>query len=297
MSPASADSHTRLLPLILFLLVVSCRPSHAEVPWAEAIPWSFLDREPSMHVLADQFDDRSTGWQVGSLGISAAAVSGERSRLYLRWRYLSFSRGGTDVLTRWPGLSGDGVAAGWPGEDRGGGWSRPELGYLGRGRAPLAGDLDYGATIHLPFSRNDLYPFSARSISLRFAARKSVIETSDFRVSLRGGLLRNLGAAGEDLADAAFPPVRFWGVDLGRGWENGCIVGLDFASSASDNSSSRVLTARLTLPIGGEQELEMGISRELAAREDRLYATRLQLRISMPLVPSGDDEKADRAER
>ena len=210
-------------------------------------------------------------------------AQGAANRIYLRWRHLSFHTDGLGVLTRWSEVAptddaGDPVDAGWPGESSIAGWGRPEVGLLAPLHLPLVGESAFCGEVALPFARNDLYPFAARSSSLRLALRRT------FRLAPRlDGVLAhervlNMGAAGEDLTDEAFPEQGAWSGALAWRFADAGALRLTAREAGDDDRRLRVV---LDLPLGDRRVLSLGATRALGDDADRLFATRFTLALTI----------------
>jgi hypothetical protein len=289
MRPERSTGLRLLIPCLLMISVMMSGRVVARTLWVEQLPWRLMDEERSLNFLADSFTDPETQWQMDSLGLATVMEAGQTNKIYLRWRYLSFSRAGTYAFTRWPDQAAEGVAETFPGEDRSGGWGRPEVGYLGFMKLPGLGDTGYALSGFLPFAGNELFPFAARSITLQMGVIKTFNPVGDLRLGVRGGLQRNMSASGDEIADEAFQSTKFWGLGISENpWRN-LLLRLDYDVMENDGHASRLLTASLRAPLGEGQALEVGFTRDTAQGIDRYYSTRLFLRITVPLIP-GDDK-------
>lgn len=275
----------RLLITLLCTYLPSAAVSGGPGPWAEPLPWDSLDHDPGFRFEAQRFDDAASGWQADVLGLTSVVARGPRNRLYVRWRYLSLHTAGRPVFARWPGLAPDvdgGADPDWPGESAISGWGRPELGLLAPLGLPLLGESVFCGEAALPFARNDLYPYAARSASLRLALRRKIALSPGLALSLGVEQVMNMGAAGEDLSDEAFPSRGAWGGTLA--WRLGGDRRLALDGRATDDGASRRLGLTLTWPLGEDRRLDIGLLHSLADEEDRLYGTRLSVGVTVGLA-------------
>lgn len=264
----------------------------AAAPWAEPLPWEAVTGDASFTFDAQRFDDPDSDWQVDAFGVTSVMHQGDANRVYVRWRHLTFHTAGRSALVRWPETvppvdDGETPDLSWPGEHNISGWGRPELGLLAPLRLPLIGDSVFGGEVALPFARNALYPFAARSASVRLALRRA------FRLGerLTGALVcervLNMSAAGEDLADEAFPDLTVWGGSLA--WRPSRTVDLRLSVRDAGSGECRRLRLSLAVPWGEGRGVSLGLMRGLADAEDRLFATQVTVAVSIALDAPSDD--------
>ena len=285
------------LTLLLILCLLPAVVCGGQSPRAEPLPWEALERDPGFTFGVQRFDDPDSDWQVDAFTLTSVLAQGERNRLYLRWRYLTLHTDGYPVFARWPDLvpdTEDEVAEDWPGESAVSGWGRPEIGLLAPMALPLLGAGIFCGEAALPFARNDLYPFASRSASLRFALNRPISLGPELALGLRAERAVNLGAAGEELGDAAFASRMIWGGALV--WRpEGSGRRLELAGRVSGDALRR-LGLTIAWPLGEDRRLEFGLLHNFADAADRLYRTRLQLGFSVGLAGAdlGPDETGDR---
>jgi len=276
--------------LVLAALLPAAAPAAA--PWAEPLPWEAMTGDTGFTFDVQRFDDPESDWQVDAFGLTSVMSQGDVNRIYLRWRHLTFHTAGRSALARWPEAvppvaEGETPDLDWPGEDGVSGWGRPELGLLAPLRLPLIGDSLFGGEVALPFAPNALYPFAARSTSVRLALRRA------FRLGerLSGALVfeqvMNMGAAGEELADEAFPELTVWGGSLA--WRLAPAAELRFSARDAGAGECRRLRLTLDLPWGEGRGLTLGLMRGLADAEDRLFATHATVAVSIALDTASAD--------
>jgi hypothetical protein len=284
----------------LTLVICACLPAslRAAAPWAEPLPWDTLNTEPGFAFGFQRFDDTTSNWQVDAFTLMSVMRQGDVNRFYLRWRHLDFNTGGVPLFTRWPdvapSLEGDEEPdPDWPGETGIAGWGRPELGLLAPVDLPLLGASVFCGEVALPFASNDLYPFAARSVTVRFGLQRSIALHDDFTLALRGEQVLNGGAAGEDFSDEAFPAQTAWGAGLG--WRFSRDSQLRLEGRTTSDAASRRLRLTLQLPLGDDRRLAVGVMHSLADEADRLFETRISaaITIGMPGPPSSDPETQD----
>ncbi|MBC8424181.1 hypothetical protein H8E07_08670 [bacterium] len=277
-----------------FLTLATLLPAAvmAAAPWAEPLPWEAVTGDTGFTFDVQRFDDPDSGWQVDAFGMTSVMHQGEVNRVYVRWRHLDFHTAGRSALARWPEAvppvaDGETPDLSWPGEHSVAGWGRPELGLLAPLSLPLIGDSLFGGEVALPFARNALYPFAARSTSLRLALRRV------FRLGerLTGALVcervLNMSAAGEDLADEAFADLTVWGGSLA--WRPARSADLRLSARDAGPGECRRLRLSLTVPWGEGRGFTLGLMRGLADAEDRLFATQVTVAVSIALdTPSAD---------
>ncbi|MBU0743129.1 hypothetical protein KKG45_13370 [bacterium] len=278
----------------LIFLFTCCLPTAPRAaPWAEPLPWDALTDDAGFTFEAQRFDDPDSGWQVDALGMMSVVPHGAVNRVYLRWRHLNFNTGGHSVLARWPETvppygEGGQPDLGWPGETAIAGWGRPELGLLAPLRLPLLGASAFCGEVALPFARNALYPFAARSTSLRLALRRPLRLGDHLTCAVVCEQVMNMAAAGEDLAEAAFPSLTAWGGSLEWSFARAGVLRL--SARDAGGGASRRLRLTLNLPLGDRRSLALGVMRGLGDAEDRLFATRftVAMSIGMAAPPVGE---------
>jgi len=287
----------------VFCLVITlclCIPASLEAaaPWAEPLPWDALDTDPGFAFGFQRFDDTTSNWQVDAFTLMSVVRQGTANRLYLRWRHLDFNTGGLPLFTRWPdvapSLEGDEEPdPDWPGETGIAGWGRPELGLLAPVNLPLLGASVFCGEVALPFASNDLYPFAARSVTLRIGLQRPIVLRDDFTLALRGEQVLNASAAGEDFAEEAFPAQTVWGAGLDWRFSMDSILRLE--GRTTSDAESRRLRLTLQLPLGDYRRLAVGVMHSLADEADRLFETRISasVTIGMPGPPNLDPETLD----
>ncbi len=275
-------------------------PHHLEAaaPWAEPLPWEALDNDPGFTFGFQRFDDTASDWQVDAFTLMSVMPQGASNRFYLRWRHLNVHTADAPLFTRWPEaappLEEDEVAdSDWPGEKGIAGWGRPELGLLAPIELPLLGSSVFCGEVALPFARNDLYPYSSRSISLRFGLQRSVSLRENLILALRAERILNMEAAGEDLSGDAFPARTAWGGGLDWRFAAAGVLRLE-ARTTTDTEASR-LRLMLQLPLGKDRRLALGVMRSLADEADRLFETRFSamVTVAMPGLPNSDPVPED----
>lgn len=278
-------------PTLLFALLLPAAVLSGPAPWSEPLPWDALDTDPGFRCEVQRFDDPDSGWQVDAFALTTVMARGPRNRVYLRWRHLSMHTDGLSVFERWPDAAPDvdgGADPDWPGESAISCWGRPEVGLLAPVALPVVGESVFCGEAALPFARNDLYPFAARSIALRLALRRAVVLGDGLALSLQAEQVLNMGAAGEDLADDAFPARTALGAALA--WTaSGRRLVLD--GRATGDGSARRLGLTLTWPLGEDRHLHVGLLRSVADESDRLFATRLSVGVTIGLA--GEERPGD----
>ena len=286
--------------VLILLFVAMPRTAPAAAPWTEPLPWDALASEPGFTFDAQRFDDPDSGWQVDAFGLTTVVAQGAANRIYLRWRHLSFHTDGLGVMARWsevapPSEGDDAVDTDWPGESSIAGWGRPEIGLLAPMRLPLVGESVFCGEVALPFARNDLYPFAARSTSLRFALRRTFRLAPGLDGALAHERILNMGAAGEDLADEAFPEQGAWSGALACRFTDACALRLTVRDAGDEDRRLRLV---LDLPLGGRRILSLGATRALGDEEDRLFANRFTLALTIgKAAPPADDPDAAHEEK
>jgi len=284
----------------LIVAICICLPAslQAAASWAEPLPWDTLGTDPGFTFGFQRFDDTTSNWQVDAFTLMSVVRQGAANRFYLRWRHLDFNTGGVPLFTRWPdvapSLEGDEEPdPDWPGETGIAGWGRPELGLLAPIELPLLGASVFCGEIALPFASNDLYPFAARSVTIRFGLQRSIALRENFTLALRGEQLLNTDAAGEDLSGEAFPAQTAWGAGLD--WRLSGERALRLEGLSTLDAESGRLRLTLQLPLGDDRRLAVGVMHSLADEADRLFETRISasVTIGMPGPPSSDSETQD----
>lgn len=236
----------------------------------ETLPWDALDGPSAFEAGFARYEDGRSGWRVDDLGLQHVGTRGEDGRWFLGWHHLSFSSAELPVLERWPGPAGPDAVEGWPGESRVAGWGRPEIGLLDRVDLPLIGRSAIGLGAALPFASNTLYPFAARSTSLRLHLRRSIALGDAWRLHLDAGRVLSIGAAGEELHEDAFSPQTRLGGALE--WRrDGRSVHLGWTGQGDD---SRRIEGRLGWPLDDRVTLAFTAVHEEADAADRLFGTR-----------------------
>jgi hypothetical protein len=266
----------------------------AAAPWAEPLPWEALTGDTGFTFDAQRFDDPDSGWQVDAFGMTSVVSQGAANRVYVRWRHLTFHTGGRSVLERWPAAAPPVAEGGepdlaWPGETVVAGWGRPELGLLAPLSLPLLGDSAFCGEVALPFARNALYPFAARSATVRLALRRAFRLGGRLDAAVICEQVFNMSAAGEDLGDAAFPDPTAWGASLN--WTLPRNAALTLSARDDGAAGHRRLRLALALPWGEGRGLTLGVMRGLGDTADRLFATRAAVAVTFALSPPPADAK------
>ena len=139
----------------------------------------------------------------------------------------------------------------------------------------------------LPFARNALYPFAARSATVRLALRRAFRLGEGLDAALVCEQVFNTSAAGDDLADEAFPDPTAWGASLT--WTLPREAALTLSARDDGAAGHRRLQLALDLPWGEGRGLTLGVMRALGDAADRLFATRAALAVTFVLSPPPAD--------
>jgi len=273
------------------------RPTAGAAPWAEPLPWDALTGDAGFTFDAQRFDDPDSDWQVDAFGVMSVMSQGAANRIYLRWRHLTFHTGGRSVLERWPEAAppleeGEEPDLGWPGETAIAGWGRPELGLLAPLRLPLLGAGIFCGEVALPLARNDLFPFAARSASLRLALRRPFRLGDHLSCAVVCEQVVNMSPSGEELAGEVFPSLFAWGGSLA--WDFARAGALRLSARDAGDGECRRLRLTMQLPLGEDRSLVLGVMRGLGDAADRLFATRVTVAVSIGMAapPAGESGAA-----
>jgi len=273
---------SRALPGILLVGAVFPLAALAQVHHLDEAPWYAAADSASRRGAAftwDQSRDPDTGWRADRLGLSVLVPIGRRGVLFAREDYLRFDTAGYSVFERWPHLRAvdaedpDATDPAWPHESMIAGFGRPELGLLMPLRLPLAGPGCLGVQAGLPFGRDELYPFSASCLPLRFDWRRPVALGGGVAGALRGGYEATFGANGKELARDAYPDGWRYGIELGTDLARG--RGLTIGWSArelTDGHHVRRLQATGWWQLADGHAIQLQVTRDLGGQADRYAA-------------------------
>lgn len=264
-------------------------------PWTPEIPWSRLDAGPAVEIGAARLDDPATGWSASLVDVLSASAYGERGVWYLRWQHVDLATAGLGVRDRWPETVSPDSDPTWPGESQIVGWSRPLVGLLGLQRLPLLGETGYAVEGAMPFAPDALYPFGARSVSLKLQLRRAWAFGGGLRAEALGGKTWNLGGGGDVLGDGAFGDETTAG--LGVAWRGSCDWSLACRGlRVAGGRESRLLRADLAFPATAGVRVAVSWSRDLADAGDRIYRDGFYVTLTLPGLVAKKDEPTGSSE-
>ena len=293
------------LGLLLVVATASAR-SVSEDP----VPWYLLIEPTSLTVDVAVGDDPRSGWTSNRTGLMFRLPTGDRTRAYARWSHVAYDDAGFDATSRWndigmtepldplipDGEQGDteGVRN-WNVLDRHAGWNRPEFGILGPTAWPLIGEVTYAASAWLPFAANELYPYAARSISIRGALRKEFALTSIGSLALAGFVVRDMSPGGDLLADRAM--TGWTGGDLSLRLIPDAVWRIEggWSLAVSDEVDLSLLHLEAGRSLGEGLRCRLLLEHHLGDPDDRPFATRIAAVWSLAL-PGGEETEDERPE-
>jgi hypothetical protein len=274
------SARTTVACLAPLLVALAGAPSRAQVPRLDPAPWYAVTDSTTRRGVVfglDRFWDDDTGWSVGRLGITVTAPLGLRSVYFLRAHAMRFDTGERPVLTRWPGLRGEGAQDDWPGSVSPSGLARPELGLIVPLPLPLAGLTDAAITMGLPLGSDALYPFSAGSWPLRIDVRRTWRRGTAWRGAIKVGAETTFDSSDDVLTADAFPSG--WCFAAEAAWQPA--TWRQFAVAFEERRLAGHAICRATLaawlPLGDESDVGLVLARELGIRADRAATNEVSL--------------------